>query len=115
MAKAQNIMVLIDPKGTQYNKYKGATLLTPNKKEASLASQISIEDHDYPFRIYSQRLKDLCTLKYSIITLSEEGIALYDENLKIIPTVAKEVYDVTGAGDTVLASLGVALSSNLTI
>ena len=57
-------------------------------------------------------LKNLCELEASIITLSEDGVAVYDNKLKIYPTSAKEVFDVTGAGDTILASLGFALSCN---
>ena len=113
-ANALHIPVLVDPKGLDYAKYKNATLLTPNKKEASLASKIEIHDKES----LSQSLhyfKDTLALKYAIITLSEEGIALLDTKVQTIPTVAKEVFDVTGAGDTVLASLGVALASELDI
>jgi len=113
-AKALDIPVLVDPKGIDYSKYKGATLLTPNKKEASLASHIDIKDE----HSLSQALhffKDSLDLKYALITLSEDGIGLLDSSVKNIPTVAREVFDVTGAGDTVLASLGVALASGLDI
>jgi D-beta-D-heptose 7-phosphate kinase/D-beta-D-heptose 1-phosphate adenosyltransferase len=113
-ANALNIPILVDPKGLDYSKYKGATLLTPNKKEASLASNIDIKDDNS----LSQALhffKDSLVLKYALITLSEDGIGLLDSSIKNIPTVAREVFDVTGAGDTVLASLGVALASGLDI
>lgn len=113
-ANILNIPVLIDPKGTDYSKYKNATLLTPNKKEASLASHIPIQDKTS----LSQALhyfKDTLHLQYAIITLSEDGIGLLENEVKTIPTVAREVFDVTGAGDTVLASLGVALASGLDI
>ena len=113
-ANILNIPVLIDPKGTDYSKYKNATLLTPNKKEASLASHIPIQDKTS----LSQALhyfKDTLHLQYAIITLSEDGIGLLENDVKKIPTVAREVFDVTGAGDTVLASLGVALASGLNI
>ncbi len=101
--------VLVDPKGKDYSKYSGAYLLTPNKKEASEASGITI-DSDAALQDAITLLKQQCDLDVSLITLSEEGIAIYDETLRIHPTVAREVYDVTGAGDTVLASLGFALS-----
>lgn len=101
--------VLIDPKGKDYSKYSGATLLTPNKKEATLATRIEIED-EISLKKAILKLKNDFNLKYSIITLSEKGIAIFDKNLKIIPAIAKEVFDVTGAGDTVLATLGYALS-----
>ena len=113
-ANALNIPILIDPKGTNYSKYKGATLLTPNKKEASLASNIEIKDEN-TLSSALHYFKDTLDLDYAIITLSEDGIGLLDKEVKNIPTVAREVFDVTGAGDTVLASLGVALASGIDI
>ena len=113
-ANALNIPVLVDPKGTDYSKYKGATLLTPNKKEAALASNIDIKDEASLSKALLY-FKDGIALQYAIITLSEDGIALLDNEVKNIPTVAREVFDVTGAGDTVLASLGVALASDMRI
>jgi len=101
--------VLVDPKGLDYSKYKGAFLLTPNKKEASEATQINIKDEVSLTRAIIQ-LKIQCNLDISLITLSEQGVAIYDDELRTHPTVAREVFDVTGAGDTVLASLGFALA-----
>lgn len=114
LAKENNIPLLVDPKGQDYSKYRGATILTPNKKEAILATGISIDSKESLNVAISTLKKDL-NLKYSIITLSEEGIALLDKKLKIIPTVAREVFDVTGAGDTVIASLAIALASGFKI
>lgn len=114
LAKAHAKPVLIDPKGADYSKYKGATLLTPNRKEASLATRIDIVD-DKSLLEAGTKLKNEIELEYAIITLSEDGIAIFDESIHVIPTVAREVYDVTGAGDTVLASLGVAIASGLDI
>ena len=106
--------LLIDPKGLDYSKYKGAYLLTPNKKEASEATNISISNSESLTKAL-QNLKEQCNLKVSLITLSEQGIALFDNELQIYPTASREVFDVTGAGDTVLASLGFALSCNKNI
>lgn len=103
--------LLVDPKGLNYSKYKGAYLLTPNKKEACEATKISISDNKSLTKAL-ELLKEKCNLSYSLITLSEEGVAIFDHELRIHPTAAREIYDVTGAGDTVLASLGFALSSN---
>jgi len=114
LANVHNIPILVDPKGDNYDKYRGATLLTPNKKEASLASKVEIID-DESLKKAGFILKDDLDLQYGIITLSEEGIAIFTQDMQIMPTVAREVYDVTGAGDTVLASLGIALSSGLDI
>ena len=101
--------VLVDPKGLDYSKYKGAYLLTPNKKEASEATQVNIKDDASLTQAITQ-LKTECDLDVSLITLSEQGVAIYDDALRTHPTVAREVFDVTGAGDTVLASLGFALA-----
>ncbi len=108
-ANRTDIKVLVDPKGKDYTKYSGAYLLTPNKKEAAEASGIEINTTEALHKAITH-LKTKCNLSVSLITLSEEGIAVYDETLRVHPTVAREVYDVTGAGDTVLASLGFALS-----
>ena len=106
--------LLVDPKGIDYSKYKGAYLLTPNKKEASEATYSVIKDNESLTQAIKS-LKEQCNLEVSLITLSEQGVAVFDNELRIHPTVAIEVFDVTGAGDTVLASLGFALSCNKTI
>ena len=108
-ANSKDKLILVDPKGKDYSKYKGATLITPNKKEASLATNIEITDDNKLLKA-GMKLKNDLDLKYALITLSEDGMAIFDESMAKVPTVAREVYDVTGAGDTVLASLGYALS-----
>lgn len=110
LCKRSGVKVLVDPKGSDYSKYKGAYLLTPNKKEAILATKIEIKDKESLKNALS-KLKQECELTISMITLSEEGIATYEDEMKIFPTVAKEVFDVTGAGDTVIASIAYALSA----
>lgn len=114
IANKNNKKIIVDPKGFDYSKYNGAYLLTPNKKEASEATGLAIEDSKSLLEAI-QILKDKCNLNVSLITLSEEGIAVFDDKLRIHPTSAKEVYDVTGAGDTVLASIGFALACNNSI
>lgn len=109
IANENNKKILIDPKGLDYSKYKGAYLLTPNKKEASEATNISIKD-SVSLTHAIRKLKEKCDLTYSLITLSEEGVAIFDSKLRIHSTFSQEVFDVTGAGDTVLASLGFALA-----
>ena len=104
IANQHDKRVLVDPKGEDYRKYSGAYLLTPNKKEAIEASKIDIKDEKTLLEAI-QKLKNECSLSVGLITLSEDGIAIYDDALRIHPTVAREVYDVTGAGDTVIASL----------
>ncbi|EAK0493601.1 D-glycero-beta-D-manno-heptose-7-phosphate kinase [Campylobacter lari] len=111
-ANTLNLPILIDPKGNDFSKYQNATLLTPNKKEAIQA--LGIEKIDNLEKAL-KKLKDDLNLTYSIITLSEEGIALFDEKLHIIPAKALEVYDVTGAGDSVIAMLAYALALKVDI
>lgn len=114
LAKKHQKPLLVDPKGDDYSKYKGATLITPNKKEASIATKIAIKDNE-SLQKAGMLLKESLELSYAIITLSEDGMAIFGEHFLKMPTVAREVYDVTGAGDTVLASLGYAISCGLSI
>lgn len=111
-ANTLNLPILIDPKGSDFSKYQNATLLTPNKKEAIQA--LGVEKIDNLEKALKKLKYDL-NLTYSIITLSEEGIALFDEKLHIIPAKALEVYDVTGAGDSVIAMLAYALALKVDI
>ena len=114
LANKKSIKVLVDPKGLDYSKYKGAYLLTPNKQEASNATKIVIRD-DQSLKSAIKALKNQCKLEVSIITLSENGIAIFDSNFRQYSTSNREVFDVTGAGDTVLASLGFAISCSFNI
>lgn len=102
--------VLVDPKGKDFVKYQGAYLITPNKKETTLATGIELMD-EHSILAAGKMLKEKIGLDKVVMTLSEKGIALYEDSLQIFPTVAREVYDVTGAGDTVLAALGYAIST----
>lgn len=109
LAKRHNKKVLVDPKGKDYGKYNGAYLITPNRKEASLATGIDITDEESLLKA-GNKLKSECELDVAVITLSEDGMAIFGDEMHKIPTVAREVYDVTGAGDTVLASIGFGLA-----
>lgn len=109
-----NIPVVIDPKGSDYRKYRGATALTPNRKEAQAASGIAIVDA----ASLQQAGRTLCTdleLEALVLTRSEEGMSLFfrDGREAHLPTEAREVFDVSGAGDTVLALIGVGLAAGL--
>lgn len=114
ISNKNKIKVFVDPKGKDYSKYKGAYTLTPNKKEAMEATLITIKDNE-TLEEAIKKLKDECNLEVSLITLSESGIAIFDDKLRIKPTVAREVYDVTGAGDTVIASIAFAIANDMKI
>lgn len=111
-ASQAGIPVLIDPKGADYSRYSGATLLTPNRKEAEAASGIAIGDDETLTRAAGV-IMDTVGLQHLLITRSEEGMSLFSRNGEVvhIPTVAREVFDVSGAGDTVLATLAVGIAS----
>ena len=110
LANSFKIPVLCDPKGQDYSKYKNATLLTPNKKEAQEATNIHIHN-DKSLEDALRALKAMCNLTYPLITLSEDGIGYLKEgSLCKKPTIAKEVYDVSGAGDTVISALALKLA-----
>jgi D-beta-D-heptose 7-phosphate kinase/D-beta-D-heptose 1-phosphate adenosyltransferase len=111
LANSRGKKVLVDPKGMDYSKYKGAYLLTPNKKEACQATGINIVD-DASLTEALAWLKENVKLSIPMITLSEDGIAFYEDSLHRVSTVAREVFDVTGAGDTVIAALGFALTQD---
>ncbi|WP_457561091.1 D-glycero-beta-D-manno-heptose-7-phosphate kinase [Caminibacter sp.] len=104
LANRENKKLLIDPK-SNFRKYKNAFMLKPNKKELSIATGIKIKNENDLINA-GWKLKNELNLKYLFVTLSEEGMALFGKDFIKISTIAKEVYDVTGAGDTVLASLG---------
>lgn len=114
LANAHNKPILCDPKGVNYAKYAHATLITPNRKEAQSATNITIDSAD-SLKKAGFALKKMCDLRYAIITLSEDGMAIFDSEMTRIPTLAKEVFDVTGAGDTVIAALGFGLAGGLDI
>lgn len=114
LANNKKIPILCDPKGDDYSKYANATLLTPNRKEAQIATNIRIDSRDSLLSAL-KKLKNDYNLKYGLITLSEDGMAIYDSKLTQIPTLAKEVYDVTGAGDTVISALAFGLCNGMDI
>ena len=116
LGRERGVPVVVDPKGSDYCKYRGATLLTPNRKEAQTASGISIVDEASLNRA-GRKLRENLDLEALVLTRSEEGMSLfYRAGQEIhLPTEAREVYDVSGAGDTVLAVLGVGLGGGLAL
>lgn len=113
-AKKLNKPVLVDPKGRDYSKYSGATLVTPNRKEASEAVDRPLPTLE-AVEAAGRELREKLNLTYAMITLSEAGMMVVGDKTTHIAARAQEVFDVTGAGDTVLAAMGVALASGLEI
>ncbi|MBS7816923.1 bifunctional D-glycero-beta-D-manno-heptose-7-phosphate kinase/D-glycero-beta-D-manno-heptose 1-phosphate adenylyltransferase HldE [Wohlfahrtiimonas chitiniclastica] len=109
-AKAHNIPVIIDPKGLDFTKYRGATLLTPNRSE--FEAVVGICPTEEVFIAKAEALRAELDLTALLITRSEEGMTLIqaDEAPFTIPAKAQDVYDVTGAGDTVIATLAAMLA-----
>ena len=109
------IPVFVDPKGNDFDKYRGATLVTPNQGEFEAVAGISDSDEDMVARARSM-LDDL-QLSALLVTRSEKGMLLLDgdEEPLFLSTRAREVYDVTGAGDTVIATLAGALAAGCDI
>lgn len=116
VGREANIPVIIDPKGKDYRKYQGATVLTPNRKEAQTASGIDITDEASLVRAGS-KLRTELELDALVLTRSEEGMSLFMASGEVInrPTRALDVFDVSGAGDTVLSVLGLGLAAGLSI
>lgn len=106
-AKLLNIPIIIDPKGNNYEKYKGATLCTPNMKELQEVTKTKISSEEDIFK-YGKNLVQHLDLENLIVTRSEDGMSLITHNTKKdFPAIAKEVIDVSGAGDTVVATIAV--------
>ncbi len=104
--------VIVDPKIGNFHLYKGMTIMTPNTREAEAAANRAISDLE-TLRTAGRLIMKRFSLEALIITRGEAGMALFMPKRPpvLIPTVAREVYDVTGAGDTVAAVLGLALAS----
>jgi D-beta-D-heptose 7-phosphate kinase / D-beta-D-heptose 1-phosphate adenosyltransferase len=109
--KAKKIAVLVDPKGSDYSKYQGATALTPNKKETAEACGVSPQDTDLIKK--ASGLKTKLGLDFLAVTRGEEGISLIDKEIHHLPATARQVFDVSGAGDTVIATLAAGLMHDL--
>jgi len=116
IGRDKGIPVVVDPKGDDYRKYRGATLLTPNRKETQKASGVAITDEASLVQagLTLRRNLDLDAL---VLTRSEEGMSLFlrDGRELHMPTEAREVFDVSGAGDTVLSLIGVGLAAGLSL
>jgi rfaE bifunctional protein kinase chain/domain len=109
-ARAQNKVILVDPKGEDYEKYRGATLITPNRSELRQVVGRWADEDDLTQR--AQDLRRSLGIDALLLTRSEEGMSLFtDQGVSHVRAQAREVFDVSGAGDTVIATLAVALAA----
>lgn len=110
LARAAKRPVLVDPKGDDYSRYAGATMVTPNRAE--LRQVVGRWKNEADLEARAQKLRRDLRLEALLLTRSEEGMTLFtDAPSWSIPAVAREVFDVSGAGDTVIAVLGAALAA----
>jgi len=110
MARRSGKLVLVDPKGEDYSRYRGATVITPNRAEFRQVSGDWKTEAELTNK--AQALRRKLGIEALLITRSEEGMTLYQSKGRLhVPAQARDVFDVSGAGDTVIAALGVMLAS----
>ena len=111
LARKYKKPVVVDPKGSDFGKYYGASLITPNMSEFE-GEMGACESEDELFN-KAQALKQNCDLDAVLVTRSEKGMSLFQDEAYHLPAHAKEVYDVTGAGDTVISTLACCMAVGL--
>jgi rfaE bifunctional protein kinase chain/domain len=111
-ARAAHLPVLIDPKGSDYSRYAGASVITPNRAELQ---QVTGRWRDEAHLLtMAQNLRHELKLDALLLTRSEEGMSLFDaQGVVHVPALAREVFDVTGAGDTVIATLAALMGAGM--
>jgi len=111
-AKKKKVIIAVDPKEDHISYYKGVTVITPNHHEASKVTGIKVNGKDSLKQIGDKLLKKL-KVNVALVTLGEDGMAVFEHEKKpnMIPTIAQEVYDVSGAGDTVISSYTLSLAA----
>ena len=113
-ANALGKVVLVDPKGSDYTRYKSATVITPNRAELEQVIGNWTSDSDLQTR--AQNLRQGLELQALLLTRSEAGMTLFDDQGQLdVPAVAREVFDVTGAGDTVIATFAAMLATGMSL
>jgi D-beta-D-heptose 7-phosphate kinase/D-beta-D-heptose 1-phosphate adenosyltransferase len=111
-ARKKNIPIIVDPKGHQWEKYRGATVVTPNVKELSEIAGRPIKNDSNEIAAHARKVRSRYGFRALLVTRSEKGMTLVDENgVEHFPTEAREVFDVSGAGDTVVAALAACFAS----
>jgi rfaE bifunctional protein kinase chain/domain len=112
LAREKNILIVVDPKGKDFTKYDGATIITPNKREAAEACSFDPTVHDVVAKSGNAIMKNLA-IKGLLITEGEQGMTLFQDNAQPfhLDSWARDVFDVTGAGDTVIATFTAAVAA----
>ncbi len=113
-AKEKNIPTVIDPKGVDYSKYRGAFLIKPNLKEVYIASNLT---PDHSLETAAQKVLETTGSEYLFVTKSDKGISIFSKEMarEDFPVVPRDIVDVTGAGDTVLAILSASIANGLSL
>lgn len=113
--RRQGTKVIVDPKGSDFTKYAGAAVITPNQAEAAAVVGFAIRDADDGVRA-ARQIRDAFGIEAVIVTLGDRGLVVVSaDGTAVIPTRARRVFDVTGAGDTVVAMLSVALAEGMSL
>jgi D-beta-D-heptose 7-phosphate kinase/D-beta-D-heptose 1-phosphate adenosyltransferase len=114
-AAARSIPVLVDPKIPHIDAYRGATLVTPNHHEAEIASHVRVRSHE-DARAAARRFRERAGCDQVLMTRGDQGMWLLASDVEgYLPAAAREVADVTGAGDTVIATVALALAAGATL
>ena len=112
LARTHNTLVLADPKSLDFSKYEQVSILTPNRKEASLAAHMEIKSDSDLFAA-GRKIMDQVKLERLLITCGKDGMVLFEKGVDpyVIESNARQVFDVSGAGDTVISLLGLGLAT----
>ncbi|HEX2956307.1 MAG TPA: D-glycero-beta-D-manno-heptose-7-phosphate kinase [Chitinispirillaceae bacterium] len=111
-ARKRGLKILIDPKGKDWNKYRNSSIITPNVKELSDIAGSDVDNNDSAICQAASKIRSAYSLEHLLVTRSEKGMSLLDQaSCSHFPTEAKEVFDVSGAGDTVMATLAASLAA----
>lgn len=116
LARARGVPVVVDPKGTDWTRYRGATVVTPNRKELAEASGLPADD-TAAITAAARKLIETCGIETILVTRSQEGMTLVGPTGEPahLPAQAREVFDVSGAGDTVVATVAAALAAGASL
>lgn len=115
LAKQSGIPIFVDPKGSAWQKYRGASYITPNVKEAGVVMTRALNNKDdKDIEDAAVSIRNAYQIDNVMITRSERGLSLFtDKEVFVVPTVAQEVFDVSGAGDTVISAFAAGVGGGL--